>query len=43
MSPKGLDRGNKDALIAGFYHSKEEHSPYFSVDDLTQESVIGGV
>ena len=43
MSTKGLDRGNEDGLIAGFYRGKEEQPPYFSVDDLTQESVIGGV
>ena len=43
MSQEELDHGNEDGLIAGFYRGKEEHSPYFSLNDLTQESVIGGV
>ena len=41
-----LDRGaemNPGEDITGLYRGKDEHSPYFSVNDLTQESVIGGV
>ena len=37
------DHGTEMNPLMDFIVVKEEHSPYFSVNDLTQESVIGGV